>query len=225
AVSQPSFKFRNWSEQQKMESTTGGEDSPAATEGPDTSISNYVTELSRGRREEQLDRFYNGNNSLYKRHKNDAKKAKDAEYAIITDRLLNMVGGNIGRKRQPDDKVVIGIGLGKFSSDSRLSSLHTSFQEYFVQKVRSLGYVVLGINEFYTSKKCPTCHQFLCQVEIRRLHCEHCMTLVHRDVIAAENMCNIIRGYLLDQKRPRYLQPVDENKNYPWEKTAPEEIS
>ena len=85
----------------------------------------------------QLDAFYNGS-KCFKKHKWDARRARDAEYRLITDRLLNLVGGSIGRKRDEANKVVIGVGLGKFSSKSRLSSLHESFQSYFVQKVRAL---------------------------------------------------------------------------------------
>ncbi|KAF9143837.1 hypothetical protein BGX20_007083, partial [Mortierella sp. AD010] len=70
----------------------------------------------------------------FKKHQWDARKARDAEYRIITDRLLSMVGGSIGRQRDEADKVVIGVGLGKFSANTKLSSLHESFQSYFVQK-------------------------------------------------------------------------------------------
>ncbi|KAF9410370.1 hypothetical protein BGZ76_005528 [Entomortierella beljakovae] len=34
--------------------------------------------------------------------------------------------------------------------------------------------------------------------------------------MAGHNICNIVRGHLLEQQRPEYLQPVDENGNYPW---------
>jgi hypothetical protein len=47
-----------------------------------------------------------------------------------------MVGGSIGRQKGKDDKVLIAVGLGDFSSKSRLASLHTSFMSFFVQKVR-----------------------------------------------------------------------------------------
>ena len=35
--------------------------------------------------------------------------------------------------------------------------------------------------------------------------------------MAAENMSNIARGYLKDQRRPRYLQPMTADGRYPWE--------
>jgi len=35
--------------------------------------------------------------------------------------------------------------------------------------------------------------------------------------MAAHNMCNVIRGHLLHQQRPHYLQPYDKDGNYIWE--------
>jgi len=43
---------------------------------------------------------------------------------------------------------------------------------------------------------------------------------MHRDVMAGHNMANVVRSYLLDQKRPRYLQPIDKDNNYPWEQPS-----
>ncbi|KAG0058349.1 hypothetical protein BGZ92_007193, partial [Podila epicladia] len=108
-----------------------------------------------------LDNFYNGNNFKFKRHKQYAKAAREEEYHRLTDGLLRMVGGSIGAKKKDEDKVVIGIGLGNFKSMSRLSSLHGTFMTYFVKKARSLGYLVVGVNELYTSKKCPKCKNFV----------------------------------------------------------------
>lgn len=36
--------------------------------------------------------------------------------------------------------------------------------------------------------------------------------------MAAQNMVNAVRGHLIHQQRPLYLQPVNENGEYPWEK-------
>ncbi|KAF9300921.1 hypothetical protein BGZ74_007331, partial [Mortierella antarctica] len=82
---------------------------------------------------------------------------------------------------------------------------------------RSLGYIVVGLNEYYTSKKCPDCQQFVAQVTLRQLYCRNCERYHHRDVMAAENMSKIVRGYLEKQKRPRYLQPRTADGRYPWE--------
>ncbi|KAF9539336.1 hypothetical protein BGW38_009947, partial [Lunasporangiospora selenospora] len=82
----------------------------------------------------ELDRFYNGNNHSFKRHKWYAKVARAQEFSRLADGLLRMVGGSIGAKRKDEDKVVIGVGLGRFESKFRLASLDRSFMSYFVRK-------------------------------------------------------------------------------------------
>jgi hypothetical protein len=100
--------------------------------GDDANFTNYVSEV--GNVKERLDGLYNTDLSV-KKHQWDARKALDAEFAIITNRLLHIVGGTTGRQRDEVNKVVIGVGLGQFSTETKLSSLHTSFQSYFVKKV------------------------------------------------------------------------------------------
>jgi hypothetical protein len=90
----------------------------------------------------------------------------------------------------------------------------------FFGQARALGYIVVGVNEYYTSKKCPVCEDFVGQVDLRRLYCPKCKVFMHRDVMAGHNMCNIIQGHLLNQKRPHYLQPRDSNGKYPWEDSS-----
>ena len=79
-----------------------------------------------------------------------------------------------------------------------------------------MGYVVVGLNEFYTSKKCAGCGLFVAQVDMRRFYCSYCHVYHHRDVMAAENMANIVQGYLLKQERPEHLQPVAQDGSFPW---------
>ncbi|KAF9921313.1 hypothetical protein FBU30_008692 [Linnemannia zychae] len=132
-----------------------------------------------------------------------------------------MVDGCMGAKRKEGTKVVIGIGLGQFSSSKRLSSLHSSFETYFVQKARALGYIVVVVNEYYTSKKCPTCNNFVAKTEsIRRLYCRNCRKYMHRDAMAGHNIANVILGHLVEQKRLRYLQPVTVDGKYPWDDSS-----
>ncbi|KAF9914525.1 hypothetical protein BX616_008125 [Lobosporangium transversale] len=95
--------------------------------GNDSSIKNYIEKLRDV--EKDLDSFYSSNNVI-KKHRWDAKRARVEEYKKIANSLLKMVGGSIGTKVNEGDKVVIGVGLGKFSSNTRLSSLHESFQSY-----------------------------------------------------------------------------------------------
>jgi len=88
----------------------------------------------------RLNDFYNGNRHRFKRRGWDARKAFEAEFAVITDRILSIVGGSISRKRDESCKVVIALGLGKFSSKTKLTSLHAAFMSYFVRKVTSFNH-------------------------------------------------------------------------------------
>ncbi|KAF9276712.1 hypothetical protein BGZ68_009834 [Mortierella alpina] len=221
AMYQPQFKFRRWMEGQKKivppgesSSISDIESGLPALRGEDASVINYVKELSKV--EDRLDEFYNGNEMQYKRHKWDAARAKDTEYNQLANSLLKVVGGNIGEQRKDSNKVIIAIGLGQFLGTPGLTSLHSSFMAFFVRKARSLNYIVIGVNEFYSSKKCPSCEQFVGEVEYRRLYCQHCRAYMHRDIMAAENMCNIVRSYLQYQRRPAYLQPTDSKGRLLW---------
>lgn len=75
---------------------------------------------------------------------------------------------------------------------------------------------MVGINEYYTSQKCPDCHNFIARVTIRQLYCKQCCHYHHRDVMAAENMAMIVRERLSTQTRPLHLQPVTEDGRHPW---------
>ncbi|KAF9542693.1 hypothetical protein EC957_001748 [Mortierella hygrophila] len=129
AVSQPTLKHRRWMQGQKKVVPQGAEQSISELEsglpplrGEGVSVVEYMEELAQV--QDRLDDFYNGNNQLYKRHGWDARRAKEEEFKTVANRLLNAVGGSVGRKREDDDMVVIGIGLGQFKSNSGLSSLH-----------------------------------------------------------------------------------------------------
>ncbi|KAI8606022.1 hypothetical protein EDD21DRAFT_79589 [Dissophora ornata] len=156
AVYQPTFRFRRWLENEKLTIPEGEEVSITDVEtrlpplrGPGASVVDYVRELEQV--EQRLKKFYAGDDHRYKRHHWDMKRARQAEYQTVAERLLGIVGGSLGRRVEDNkdtDPVLIGIGLGQFSSKSRLSSLHSTFLSYFIQKARSLGYVVVGLNEF-----------------------------------------------------------------------------
>jgi hypothetical protein len=139
AVYQPTFKHRRWLEQRKehavegTESISHKETNLPPLRGPDASITEYVKQSSVV--ESDLEAFYN--NITLKKHQWDSKRARDREFKLLAKRLLVLVGGTPGAKRDSSNKVVIGIGLGDFSSNSRLSSLHTAFCKYFVQLVSS----------------------------------------------------------------------------------------
>jgi len=137
AVYQPTFKHRRWLEQRKGQSREGGESIShietclPARRGPEASIKDYAARVEEVK--DDLDSFYGS--VVLKKHRWNARKARTEEYRLIANRLLQLVGGSLGARREIKDKVIIGVGLGQFSSKTRLSSLHESFQSYFVQKV------------------------------------------------------------------------------------------
>ncbi|KAG0213355.1 hypothetical protein BGX28_004693 [Mortierella sp. GBA30] len=146
-----------------------------------------------------------------------SKTAREREFHRLADSLLRMVGGSIGEKKKEEDKIVIWIGMGRFTSTSRLSSLPGTFESFFVQKARTLGYLVVGVHEYYTSKTCPKCQEFVAQTEsIRRLYCSNRKKYMHRDVMAGYNNVNNLRGHVEQQQRPLYLHPVDKDGRHPW---------
>ncbi|KAG0020284.1 Elongation of fatty acids protein 2 [Podila clonocystis] len=234
AVMQPIFKLRRWMNAQKDRPLDGPtedthvdslpaqphtikwiESTLPPLRGTEASVSSHIKH--RDKHYEALNNFYNGNNYQFKKHTWDAERAKQEEYAKVANELLKAVGGSIGAKKADNNHVVIAIGLSKFQTKAGLASLDGTFSKYFIQLARSLGYIVIGINEFYTSQKCPKCENFIGRITLRRLHCRHCRRRYHRDAMAAANMCNIVRSYLSGNGRPRYLQPVRADGTYPWE--------
>ncbi|KAG0349541.1 hypothetical protein BGZ54_004335, partial [Gamsiella multidivaricata] len=234
AVMQPIFKLRRWMDAQKHRPLDGSTEdthddaSPAqprtikqikstlpSLKGAEASVSSHIKH--REKHYEALNNFYNGNNYQFKKHTWDARRAKQEEYAKVANALLKAVGGSIGAKKADDNHVVIAVGLSKFQTKAGLASLDSTFSKYFIQMARSLGYISIGVNEFYTSQKCPRCENFIGRITVRRLHCRHCRRRYHRDAMAAANMCHIVRSYLNGNGRPRYLQPVRADGTYPWE--------
>jgi len=140
ALYQSILKNRRWIEKEKMKAGPNDTESIVDIEsnlpprtGEDSDVLKYLECLDRAIT--ILDRFYNGNHHRFKRRGWDARKAFEAEFAVITDRILSVVGGSVSRKREDSCKVVIALGLGKFSSKTKLTSLHAAFMSYFVRKV------------------------------------------------------------------------------------------
>ncbi|KAI8595980.1 hypothetical protein EDD21DRAFT_448198 [Dissophora ornata] len=138
AVMQPVFRYRRWLEEEKQLTPEGQAESVATIEsqlpplrGAAASVSDYITQLEQV--EDQLLEFYDGNNNKFKKHTWDLERAKHIEYQTIANSLLKSVGGSLGERCM--DPVLIGVGLGKFGSSGRLTSLHSSFLSYFIPLV------------------------------------------------------------------------------------------
>ncbi|KAI1309985.1 hypothetical protein EDD11_003934 [Mortierella claussenii] len=68
------------------------------------------------------------------------ERAKHAECQVFAEKLLNVVGGGLGRRIEDNkDKnpILIGVGRGQFCSNSKLSSLHSTFLSYFIGTARA----------------------------------------------------------------------------------------
>ncbi|KAF9545295.1 hypothetical protein EC957_011049, partial [Mortierella hygrophila] len=203
AVSRPSDSFAGWLEDRK-EFTTGSstvrtiqdiETALPPLMGEGASFREYVA--ARRASEEDLDNFYNQTN--FWKHKWDSEVCRQEEFCKVAEGLLKMIGGSVGRPRMPHQRVVIAIGLAKFTG------------------ARSLGYLVIGINEYFSSKRCPCCHDFVCATsDWRTLFCKICKRFWQRDVMASKNMNNAIKDHLIHQQRPLYLQPQRRDGTYPW---------
>ncbi|KAF8939596.1 hypothetical protein BGZ58_009202 [Dissophora ornata] len=221
AVSQPTGSFASWLEDWK-ESTTGAstgrtiqdlESALPPLKGEGASFCEYVA--ARRAFESDLNDFYNNTN--FWKHQWDAKVCRKEEFYKVAEGLLNMIGGSVGRPRMPHQHVVIAVGLAKFTASQGPPSLDGTFQAFFVRLARSLGYLVIGINEYYSSKRCPICHDFVCATsDWRTIYCKTCKRFQQRDVMASGNMNNAIKDHLIHQRRPLYLQPRRQDGSYPW---------
>ncbi|TPX51455.1 hypothetical protein SeLEV6574_g00238 [Synchytrium endobioticum] len=86
----------------------------------------------------------------YKRKRWDADKAKRGELDRVLECIVNMVGPSMGHKLSGGNKVIVAIGMGDFSS---AKSRHVMFIRHLIRKLWPLGYTIVGVNEYYTSKK------------------------------------------------------------------------
>ncbi|KAF9938629.1 hypothetical protein BGZ65_012531 [Modicella reniformis] len=144
AVYQPTLKFRRWLNDAKRSVAEGFDQSMEYLEcrepelrGENANYLDYIEFLDS--HEKQFQQFYS---TTFKKKPVDSRRARDAEFAAITDQLLRLVGGSIGERRRDDNHVLIGVG--KFTSQRGLFSLHGFFMSYFVNKMWLLGYIVLG---------------------------------------------------------------------------------
>ncbi|KAG0334605.1 hypothetical protein BG000_008192 [Podila horticola] len=178
-----------------------------------------------------LHRYYNGD-FWHRRTTWDVKKAKEGEYHVAICAILAMVHD------VPKEKVLFVLGLGKFGTKSKMASLHGTFDSLFLKTIRSLGYAVVGINEYYSSQKCPRnkpqdpqnpCnHGFIGRVTLRRSYCPKCHVYFHRDLLASQNMIVAAKAHLtVDamqgglKERPLYLQPLNDDGTPRWKSGLP----
>jgi hypothetical protein len=173
AVYQPVFRFRRWlndrkravaanpDEENQHTSVLDIESHMPSLRGENADFQSHVEYVDG--HQQQLQACYD---ITFKKHKWDQQRAKDEEFAAITNQILGLVGGSIGRPRKKDDaqgpgeNVLFVIGLGDFKSNRNLTSLHGSFCSYFVNKV---SYPFEGVKECTIadhSNNTSCCHRF-----------------------------------------------------------------
>ena len=160
AVYQPTFRFRRWLETEKKAIPENEEESIHSIEsrlpplrGSASSVVGYVRELQHV--EGRLKAFYAGDDHGFQRRQWDHARARQMEYQAMAERLLSIMGGSLGRRLEDnhdDDPILIGIGLGQFMSSSRLSSLHSSFLEFFIKTVIFFLFFITAIDNKNASK-------------------------------------------------------------------------
>ncbi|KAF9079277.1 hypothetical protein BGX27_006700 [Mortierella sp. AM989] len=53
------------------------------------------------------------------------------------------------------------------------------------------------------------------EYSMRNTSCKTCESFIHHNVMAGHYIRNIVQGYLVEQKRPDFLQPVDADGGHP----------
>ncbi|KAG0205644.1 hypothetical protein BGX28_002760 [Mortierella sp. GBA30] len=121
-------------------------------------------------------------------------------------RLAGQKSVNEGRKRKQDViTAVFAVGLASFNTQTGLPSKHGESERRFVTGVRSLGYDILGVHEYYSSAKClrRDCNTFLEQIKkTRSKYCRQCQAYMDRDQVGSENIAIICQAQIRDQERP-----------------------
>ncbi|CAO3676652.1 unnamed protein product [Umbelopsis ramanniana] len=202
ALYQPTLKARKYLEERKSAKVRSAEQSVPGNKDCSFPASNEYAS-KRLLAQSVLQSFYAS--KRFKRLAHDQKKARRGEFDVATNAILKMAGTHIGKHKMEKEDVLFAIGLGDFNTRTKLSSLHTSFSSHLICKLRSLGYLVVGVDEFYTSKKCPCCQEFVGQVNIRRLYCPKCQKVFHRDTMVGQNIAKVALTQITEFRRPGYL--------------------
>ena len=91
---------------------------------------------------------------------------------------------------------------------SRSSESYLTFQSYLVKKLRQWNYFITFEDEYFTSQKFPILgHQTNLSGDngIRIKYCREANVHINRDIMAAENMADILASRMLNLERPHYL--------------------
>ena len=88
------------------------------------------------------------------------------------------------------------------------SASYLTFQSYLVKKLRQLEYFITFEDEYFTSQRFPILgHETNLSGDngIRIKYCRKVDVHINRDIMAAENMADILASRMLNLDRPHYL--------------------
>jgi hypothetical protein len=147
-----------------------------------------------------LSLFYN--DLAFKRRRLFLKRANQGEFDRALNAYLNVCGTNISTKHT-DSKLIFIFGDADFGPGT-----WSSFTDYAVEKLKSLGHFVVFEDEWGSSKNCPCCHNMLENVAgdakgTRIKYCRSCHIYWHRDTMAGENMIFTWLQTLQTGQRPK----------------------
>ncbi|CAO3570186.1 unnamed protein product [Mortierella alpina] len=175
----------------------------------------YLNYLRDGARE-ALFNFYLS--PWYLRKSWDMRKAQLAAYDYAIKGIMNLADQrsvNEGQRKAANGaNVVFAIGLGSFNTQTGLPSKHGELERRFIIKVKSLGYDVVGVHEYFTSAKCPRqgCNAFLEQVKkTRTKYYRNCKAFMGRDKVGSENIATICHAHIRHQTRLDKFKPAANN--------------
>jgi hypothetical protein len=86
--------------------------------------------------------------------------------------------------------------------------VYSSFTRYLVKKLKELGYDLYSRDEFNTSQMFPELGERVIEAGNDKIRIKYCPSIkvhIHRDIMAAENMADILVYEINGLSRPEYL--------------------
>ena len=157
-----------------------------------------------GARGSKLREFYGSKGYIKKKW--DHSRAVQGERNRMVNALLRMVGRSSNKRVHPNDVKNSPIFIFGDATYDSAGSVTESFAQFVIDKLKSLGYRVYRVSEYFTSQVCPCCNNKVDNLSMRIKYCNHCKMHYHRDVMAGENMAMAGLSIAMTGDRPAYLK-------------------
>lgn len=142
---------------------------------------------------------------MFKKRQFDLSLALRREMDLAFSAILKMAGKKSGHKS--DGTLILNIGDCQMGRGKN-AGVYSTFQRYMVKKIRALGYKVLTDSEYFTSQKFPLVGYPVVQSGNDMIRIKYCKELdihINRDIMAGENMCDLLVSKIKGLVRPSYL--------------------